>query len=146
MELEAVLWGSFSIWMGHFFCFLEFFENFVFCVIGGHTFRWSPNLENRPKYHKNQWKILENYINSGQPTTCDRVTPIKPTHMLLYGGETTIIVRKTEITAENGRNMTFWPYEPVKLAILAVSKNDRKSVLNRSKIIRFVIFWLPWQI
>jgi hypothetical protein len=32
----------------------------------------------------------------------------------------------------------------VKLAILAVSKNGRKSAL--SKIIRFVIFWLPWQI
>jgi hypothetical protein len=58
--------------------------------------------------------------------------------MRFYGGETTIIDRKTKITAANGRNTSFWPDEPVKLAILAVSKNGRKSAL--SKIIRFVIF------
>ena len=40
--------------------------------------------------------------------------------------------------------MTFWPDEPVKLAILAVSKNDRKSDLIRSKINRYVISWLSW--
>ena len=146
MELEAVLWGSFSIWLGHFFCYFSFFQIFIFCVIGAHTFSWSPKLENRPKYHKNQWKILENHIKFVQTTTSDRITPIKPTHMRFYGGETTIIDRNTKITAENGRNTTFWPDEPVKLAILAVSKNGRKSALNRSKIIRFVIFWLPWQI
>ena len=71
-------------------------------MIGAHTFSWNPKLENRPKYAKNQRKILENHIKFDQMTTRDRVTPIKPTHTRFCVGETTIIDKKTQLTAKNG--------------------------------------------
>ena len=71
-------------------------------MIGAHKFSWIPNLENRPKYDKNQRKILENHIKFGQMATSDRVTPIKPTYKLFCVGETTIIDRNTQLTARNG--------------------------------------------
>ena len=71
-------------------------------MIGAHKFSWSPGLENRPKYAKNQRKILENHIKFDQMTTSDRVAPIKPTHRLFYVRETTVIDRNAQLTAKNG--------------------------------------------